>query len=68
MSTLAIQGLIHSAMVCYLTSNGDRICKPIRSLPGYNAQTPDANYMNTTTAIQRLVDIVSKNGNWLREF
>jgi len=32
---------------------------------GYNAQTPDANYMDKTTAIHLLVDIVSKNGNWL---
>ncbi|KIJ22836.1 glycoside hydrolase family 29 protein [Sphaerobolus stellatus SS14] len=32
---------------------------------GYNAQTPAANYMNTTTAVHTLADIVSKNGNWL---
>jgi hypothetical protein len=39
---------------------------PSISSLGYNAQTPDANYMNTTTAIHMLADIVSKNGNWLR--
>ncbi|GJJ15485.1 hypothetical protein Clacol_009763 [Clathrus columnatus] len=32
---------------------------------GYNAQTPAANYMNTTTGVHMLIDIVSKNGNWL---
>ncbi|KAF8577472.1 glycoside hydrolase family 29 protein [Ramaria rubella] len=32
---------------------------------GFNAQTPDANYMNTTTAVHMLADIVAKDGNWL---
>ncbi|KAH8700050.1 glycoside hydrolase superfamily [Phaeosphaeriaceae sp. PMI808] len=32
---------------------------------GYNAATPDDQYMNTTTVIRMLIDIVAKNGNFL---
>ena len=32
---------------------------------GYNAATTDGQYMNATTVVQTLVDIVSKNGNFL---
>ncbi|KAH8691685.1 glycoside hydrolase, family 29 [Talaromyces proteolyticus] len=32
---------------------------------GYNYQTPDSEYMNATAIVTTLVDIVSKNGNFL---
>lgn len=32
---------------------------------GYNRATPDNTYMNATTIVQDLVDMVSKNGNFL---
>lgn len=32
---------------------------------GYNAQTPAASYMNASTIVYTLVDIVAKNGNFL---
>lgn len=32
---------------------------------GYNAQTPDDAYMNASTIVYTLVDIVAKNGNFL---
>lgn len=32
---------------------------------GYNAATPEDKYMNTTTLVRSLLDIVSKNGNFL---
>jgi alpha-L-fucosidase len=32
---------------------------------GYNSQTPDSQYLNANGTIQALVDIVSKNGNFL---
>lgn len=32
---------------------------------GYNAATPDSAYMNASTIVRTLVDIVSKNGNFL---
>ncbi|KAF9007754.1 glycoside hydrolase [Hymenopellis radicata] len=32
---------------------------------GYNQDTPDENYRNTMYILQSLVDIVSKNGNYL---
>jgi alpha-L-fucosidase len=32
---------------------------------GYNAATPTDNYMNASTVVTSLVDIVSKNGNYL---
>jgi alpha-L-fucosidase len=32
---------------------------------GYNRDTPDANYRNGTYILRSLVDIVSKNGNYL---
>jgi alpha-L-fucosidase len=32
---------------------------------GYNAATPDDQYMNASTIVTSLIDIVSKNGNFL---
>ncbi|KAH9884727.1 alpha-L-fucosidase [Xylariomycetidae sp. FL2044] len=32
---------------------------------GYNRATPDGEYMNATTVVRSLVDMVSKNGNFL---
>lgn len=32
---------------------------------GYNAATPDDQYMNASTVVTSLIDIVSKNGNFL---